>query len=116
MEKVFQDELMSPHIADNGRGRAEVLVRLSATLQVRGLIPQVRSEQAILRDNQSAFRAGKFQLAGVAWICRCSRLQNSERSVGELEESNQRVLGLNRMETGLACGLHPDHVTAQTQH
>src|SRR5258708_4599624 len=74
LEKIVQDRLMPAHITDNRRGRTGILVRLLVAHQVRRWIPQVSSEQAILRDNQSAFRAGEFQLARITWVCRGSSL------------------------------------------
>jgi hypothetical protein len=116
MEEIFKNGLMPPEITDDRRKGARILIGFFALEQICRRSPQVRSDKPILFKDQRSSRPSEFQPARVAGIDGRSGLEHAKGSTRELQERNESVLHLDRMQRCFAACLGADNIAEQPQH
>src|SRR5438552_15530833 len=114
MNKIFERGPMTAHITDGGRRSAGVLV-VSGAAQVRRRIAQVGGEQAIMFNDYGTFRTGQFHTPWIAGKCGRGREKRSERAVAEFQRSDQRVFGVDFVQSSLAHGLDSRYIAEEPE-
>ena len=67
-EEILKDGLVAANIGYRGGGCAQIGVHWGVEPQVWGRIAKIGGDDAIMLENDGAFRAGYFDSARLAWI------------------------------------------------
>src|SRR5207237_7171339 len=85
----------------------------SVSVGIRERIPQICRHDAIVLQNDCAFRPGDFKSAWISRVRGRSPLNNSQRAAGELEDCDRGVFSLNRMQSRGGARLDTSDITKQ---
>jgi len=111
LKKIFEDSLVAAEIADGGGGGALVFVDGDG-FDGRGWgVSQTGFDDAVVLEDDGAFRAGDFNAAGIAGIGGGGSVEDAENAAREFEDGCGGVFGFDFVKHVGGASLHANDIT-----
>src|SRR5580692_738136 len=114
-KKILENGLVAADIADGSRRRALVFIRWVGFSGVGWSVSEIGRDNAIVFENNRAFRPGNLHTAWVARVRGSGGVKNTQGSAGKLERRHGRIFGLDFMQQRSGARLHVNDITKQPE-
>jgi len=115
VEEVFEDGFMAADVGYGGGRGALVGVAGGDGGEVGRRIAQVGGDDAVVREDYSAFGAGDFEAAGVAGIRGGGGEQRADGAAGEFQVGDGGVFGFDFVQDGGGAGLDANYIAEEPE-
>lgn len=115
LEKIFEDGLVTTEIADDGGRGALVFVEGGGFGGGGWGVPEISGDDAVVLENDGAFRAGDFDAARIAGISGGGSVENAQGAAGEFEDGDGGVFGFDLVKLSGGAGLNANDITEQPE-